>query len=95
MRYSLRNTIGAWTGFWCVSLFFASPARACSVCFGDPESTMTQSIVTGIVVMLGIVGAVLAGIASMIGFWFVRARRLDRGTGEPPARLYAPEYYED
>ncbi|MEJ2085018.1 MAG: hypothetical protein P8Y44_04980 [Acidobacteriota bacterium] len=36
----------------------AEPAAACAVCFGDPDSAMTQGMNKGIVVLLGVVAAV-------------------------------------
>ena len=36
----------------------AIPAGACAVCFGDPDSAMTQGMNKGIVVLLGVVAAV-------------------------------------
>ena len=36
----------------------AIPAEACAVCFGDPDSAMTQGMNKGIVVLLGVVAAV-------------------------------------
>jgi len=35
-----------------------APAGACAVCFGDPDSAMTQGMNKGIVVLLGVVAAV-------------------------------------
>jgi len=38
--------------------------RACSVCYGDPDSGMARGLVSGIGVLLGVVVTVLAGIAT-------------------------------
>ena len=57
----------------------AVPAAACSVCFGDPESQLTQGAVKGMIVLLGAIGFVLASIAFIGGVWIVRARQLERG----------------
>ena len=55
----------------------ASPeAFACSVCFGDPESPMSQGVVWGVVAMIGVVGFVLIGVAGTGLFWLHRSRRL-------------------
>jgi hypothetical protein len=53
-------------------------ARACSVCYGDPDSDMARGAVYGVAFMIGIVAFVLVGIASITGVWIVRARRLAR-----------------
>jgi len=41
-----------------------SALRACSVCYGDPDSSMSKGLVWGITVLLGVVVTVLAGIAT-------------------------------
>jgi hypothetical protein len=51
-------------------------AVACSVCFGDPESQQGQAMKAGILVMLGIVGTVLSGFASLFLYWMSRSRRI-------------------
>lgn len=53
----------------------AAPAQACSVCFGDPNSSMSQAAVRGVFVLLGVIGLVLGGIATIGGCWIVRAAR--------------------
>ncbi len=58
-------------------LLMAQPALACSVCFGDPNSQMTQGVQAGVLVLLGVVGVVLAGIASLLIFWMRRAAHLE------------------
>jgi hypothetical protein len=48
---------------------------ACAVCFGDSGSQQTQAQNSGIFVLLGVTGVVLAGFVAMsISFWR-RARR--------------------
>ena len=56
----------------------ASPALACAVCFGDPESPLTKGALMGVYVLVGVVGFVLAGIAATGVFWIQRSRRLAR-----------------
>ena len=51
-------------------------ARACSVCFGDPEHPMAQGAVAGVYVMIGLIGAVLLTIAGTAVFWMIRSRQL-------------------
>ena len=54
------------------SLFFA-----CSVCFGDPNSSLTQGAKAGIVFLLVIVGMVLGAIVGIALYWAHRARMLE------------------
>ena len=58
-------------------LFSAAPALACSVCYGDPNSAMSQGAKAGVLVLLGVVGVVLTGLASLLIFWMRRAARLE------------------
>ncbi len=58
-------------------------ARACSVCFGDPESQMAISATRGVLVLLGFIGLVLASIATIGGCWIVRAQRLHAANRDP------------
>ena len=59
------------------SLLIAQPALACSVCFGgDPGSSMNQGLQAGMLVLLGVVGVVLTGLASLLLFWMRRAAHL-------------------
>ncbi len=60
------------------SLLLAQPALACSVCFGgDPSSSMNQGVQAGMLVLLGVVGVVLSGLASLLLFWMRRAAHLE------------------
>ncbi len=60
------------------SLLIAQPALACSVCFGgDPGSSMNQGVQAGMLVLLGVVGVVLTGLASLLLFWMRRAAHLE------------------
>lgn len=67
-----------WTGVVALALLLLVPqvARACSVCFGDPNSDLAKGAVRGVAFMIGVVSFVLVGIASIAGVWIVRARRL-------------------
>ncbi len=57
-------------------LLSAQPALACSVCYGDPNSAMSQGARAGVLVLLGVVGTVLTGLASLLVFWMRRAAQL-------------------
>jgi hypothetical protein len=50
---------------------------ACSVCFGDPSSELSQGAKAGVLLLLGTIGFVLAAIVFMIAFWAKRARMLE------------------
>ena len=58
------------------SLLIAQPALACSVCAGDPGSSMNQGVQAGMLVLLGVIGVVLTGLASLLLFWMRRAANL-------------------
>ncbi len=55
----------------------AQTALACSVCYGDPNSPMTKGVQAGVLVLLGVVGTVLFGLASLFLFWVRRAANLE------------------
>ena len=55
---------------------------ACAVCFGDPESRMAKGVVAGVLVLVGVIGMVLLGVASMGVWWMLRSRRLERNSIE-------------
>ena len=59
-----------------VALFSAQPALACSVCFGDPNSSISQGAQAGMLVLLGVIAVVLTGLASVLIFWMRRAANL-------------------
>jgi hypothetical protein len=58
------------------ALLSAPPALACSVCYGDPNSAMSQGAQAGVLVLLGVIGVVLMGLASLLLFWMRRAAHL-------------------
>ena len=59
------------------SLLMVQPALACSVCVGgDANASMNQGAQAGMLVLLGVVGVVLAGLASLFLFWMRRAAHL-------------------
>ena len=60
------------------ALLTAQPVLACSVCYGDPNSAMAQGAQAGVLVLLGVVGVVLTGLASLLIFWMRRAANLER-----------------
>jgi hypothetical protein len=63
------------------TLLLRSDADACAVCFGNPDSPMTKSMVAGIWVLLGCIVSLLVGFAGTFGYWIYRS--------------YHPELYRD
>ncbi len=65
------------------SVIVAAPrlALACPVCFGQSDSPMASAANTGILVMLGIVGCVLAGFGAFIAHLARRASRFAAASG--------------
>ena len=62
----------------CLGVLLSSqPALACSVCYGDPNSAMTQGAQAGVLVLLGVVGVVLTGLGSLLLFWMRRAAQIE------------------
>ncbi|MCI0748831.1 MAG: hypothetical protein L0Y58_25775 [Verrucomicrobia subdivision 3 bacterium] len=55
-------------------------ARACSVCFGDPNSPVAQGVVMGVLVLLSVVLAVLGGFTA---FGIYMARRSAAASANP------------
>lgn len=51
-------------------------ALACAVCFGDPESNMTQSALLGVYFLGAVIGGLLICIASFAVRWTLRARAI-------------------
>ena len=51
-------------------------AWACATCFGDPDSLMAKGTRAGVFVLVGFIGFVLFGVASVGVFWFHRSRHL-------------------
>ncbi len=58
------------------TLLYSRTAAACAVCFGSPDSAMAQGAKAGILILLGVIGAVLTWIVAVTVFWIRRARRL-------------------
>jgi len=56
-------------------LLASQEAWACSVCAGDVESPLTKGAMAGVLVLVGVVGFVLAGMAGTGLFWIQRSRR--------------------
>jgi hypothetical protein len=82
------------------ALFSALPPAvlACPVCFGQSDSLMAQATNLGIIAMLGVVAAVLAGFAAFFVNLNRRARRaadeVERGVEFARASVARPNAQE-
>jgi len=68
-----------------LTLLTSGSALACSVCFGPPDSSLTQGAKAGVLILMGVIAAVLSGIAGVALFWARRARTLESREGFDPA----------
>jgi hypothetical protein len=70
------------------SLISAVPraALACPVCFGNSDAPMAIATNTGVLFMLGVVGAVLCGFASFFIYLIRRANRLSADAAQSDTR---------
>jgi len=75
-RSFLKKTKGIGYLTFVFLLLGPASADACSVCFGDPESPQGQAMKAGILVLLGVIGAVLTAFAGLFLYWMSRSRRL-------------------
>ena len=63
-------------------LSWGGPARACSVCFGDPDSEMARGLAAGVIMLAAVIGVVLLGVVGVGLVWIQRGRCLQaRGDG--------------
>ncbi len=58
---------------------------ACSVCYGDPASPLTEGAKAGVLFLGAVIVGLLAAIAGVIVFWARRARKLEAAPPEPRA----------
>ena len=70
-----------------VSLLLSDAARACSVCFGNPDHPMSKGAAAGVMVLGGFITFVLLGFVGTGLFWIHRGRALARqqraASGDP------------
>lgn len=72
----------AFASLFAIGMVFAvlpSTVKACSVCFGDPESSMAKGAVAGVATLFGVVAFMLCSIAGVALFWVQRGRRMMSG----------------
>ena len=79
-RFTLRSVFVAALGAW---LAAAGSAAACQICFGDPNSPITQSAEMGVWFLLAVIISVEAGFGV---FFLVYLRRRARGFHDPMPR---------
>lgn len=72
------RTIGFTLAVLSMALWSPAESLACSACFGDPNSSMAKGAVAGVLVMVGVVGFVLAGVAGTGLYWVHRSRVIAR-----------------
>lgn len=65
--------------FFSTFLFYSEFVLACSVCIGDPNSSLSQGTRAGILILLGIIFFILTSIVGVTLFWIRRARSLQEG----------------
>lgn len=58
--------------------FATGSAEACSVCFGDPESSMAAGARAGVIVLGGIVYSQIMLMGGVGAYWFMRSRKIAR-----------------
>jgi len=71
------------TGVLAAWLISTLPTLACAVCFGEPDAPMTRGLNWAILVLGGVVGVVLAGVA---GFFL----HVQRRTAQQPPSVSIP-----
>ena len=49
---------------------------ACAVCFGNPNSALSKGVAAGVLLLMGVIATVLAGIVVVGLTWLRRARQL-------------------
>ena len=72
--------------FVCAGLLAPAAVRACSVCYGDPESPLTHGVQKGVLTLLFIVYGVVVGLGAMFGFVAVRAKQRQARRKKPCLR---------
>jgi hypothetical protein len=60
-----------------LAAFAPAAARACAVCFGGADSSMTEGMNAGILALLGIIGFVQVGFIALFLHFRQRSKRLE------------------
>lgn len=78
------------TGAWLLSAS-ATPAHACAVCFGDPNSEMVRGAKAGVIVLAAFAYFVVLVMVGFAGVWAYRARKLSLTPGASPPDPATPQ----
>lgn len=62
-----------------LGLLYSGETLACSVCFGDPNSLMTQGAKSGILFLVFVIVGLLVGIGAVCFSWIRKAQALEEG----------------
>ncbi|HYO11959.1 MAG TPA: hypothetical protein VE685_02045 [Thermoanaerobaculia bacterium] len=85
MKSTVRLLAFAVTALW---LALPQAAAACATCYGDPNDAMTKGMNNGILVLLGFVGLVWAGVGRLIWDFRKRSKKLaEKASVRPRLRL--------
>jgi len=63
-------------------LFLSETTEACSVCFGNPNSNQSKSVVLGVLFLMGVILFVLTYIVVISLIWARRAKKLAQETAK-------------
>ncbi|MAJ44917.1 MAG: hypothetical protein CMF96_09280 [Candidatus Marinimicrobia bacterium] len=63
-------------------LFLPHIIHACAVCYGDPESPMTDGMNKAIIFLLSIIGFILLSIIFSISYFYRRAKLINNNLGD-------------
>jgi hypothetical protein len=82
---SVLTRMMAMTTAIAVACWLALPgaAAACATCFGDPQAPATKGLNNAILMLLGVVGVVYAGIGKLFWDFRKRSKKLEE---QQPAR---------
>jgi hypothetical protein len=76
----LQRTVQLFIALWLLS---PMTAHACAVCFGNKDSLQTKGTMAGVLFLLIVIVAVLAGFAVTFIRWGLRERALQASFGPP------------
>ena len=78
--HSLYALPAATAAVWLLAALTPQPAAACAVCFGTADPASMEGLQAGILLLLGMVALVFAGVG---GFLLAARRRIQRLQGRP------------
>lgn len=87
----MRRRPGQSFAIFTIALLFLAigtrPGFSCSVCFGDPNSSMTQGALAGVLFLGGLIYLLLMGMGGFVALFYFRAKAYER----EQARLADPQ----